>query len=384
MRLLFLSNGHGEDLIGSRLAAALQPELPGVELTAFPLVGAGAAWEDAGFRVAGARRELPSGGLTLHSFSNLSSDLRAGLLGSIAGQFRDLRRSHPDAVVVIGDVWALFLSLFTRVPAERRFVLQPLVSLDRPAPLTGPHRLFMERITLPERLLQRRCTHRVWTRDAATAAELRRLGVAQAGFAGSFLEPAAVPPPEGRTGRPAVLLLPGSRAWAGRSLEVMLETALLLPGAEFRVAWVAHEPPAPAGWQPVAGNPWLITRDGVTVEVARNAFRSMLAVSDAVLGTSGTAVEEAAASGRPCLSFPLPGSHSAAFLRNQERILRGALHVCGEADPPLLAATLRRLLEEPGPKAAAAAAGARLAAEAGGTRRIALELAALLSPQRPR
>src|SRR5690625_3408489 len=107
MRLLFLSNGHGEDLIGSRLATALRPELPGAQLTAFPLVGSGAAWEAAGISVAGARHELPSGGLTLHSFGNLVSDLRAGLLSSIAGQFRDLGRLRPDAVVVIGDVWAL-------------------------------------------------------------------------------------------------------------------------------------------------------------------------------------------------------------------------------------------------------------------------------------
>lgn len=379
MRLLFLSNGHGEDLIGSRLALALRPLLPSAEITAFPVVGSGTAYEQAGFAVAGARRELPSGGLTLHSFHNLRRDLRAGLLGNSAGQLRDLRRFPADAVIVTGDLWALTLSLCVKVQPGRRFVLQPLVSLDDPVPLTGPNRLFMERITLPERLLQRRFTRRVWTRDAATAAELRRLGVSQAIFSGSFLEPVAPPAPGNAEAASRVLLLPGSRSWAEAALGLMLEAARLLPGVRFSVAWVAETLPAPDGWTVEEGREVLLRRDGVTVTLKRGAFRELLGASDAVLGTSGTALEEAAASGRPCLTFALPGRHSEAFLKNQARILKGALHVAPDSGAGTLSSLLLQLLRDPALRLAAARAGERLAADAGGTARIAEEIAALLS-----
>ena len=381
MRLLFLSNGHGEDLIGSRLARELRRLLPAAGLSAFPLVGRGGAYEAAGITTLGSRRELPSGGLTLHTFGNLAADVRAGLLRTTGGQLRDLRRLEADAVIVTGDLWALSLSLLTGVRAERRYVLQPLVSLARPGPLTSPNRLFMERITLPERILQRRFTARVWTRDAATAARLRDAGVTQAAFSGSFLEPVTAPAaPEAVPGRPDVLLLPGSRSWARESLAVMLGVVPHLPGVRFRVAWAGGPLPEPSGWELVPGTPALLHRNGSRVELhAAAAFRDLLAEADAVFGTSGTALEEAAASGRPCLSFPLPGRHSAAFLRNQERILEGALHAGSAREPVRLAARLHSLLTDPALRANAARTGRRLAAEAGGIPRIASELAALLS-----
>lgn len=372
MRLLFLSNGHGEDVIGSRLALQLAKLLPQADLRAFPLVGSGHAWRDAGLPVLGEARDLPAGGLTFHSLNNFVSDLAAGLTGVTWRQFLDLRRQEADAALVIGDIWALALSMLLQVPKERRFALQTLVSVRQPGRLS-PARLFMERITAPERLLQRSRTARVWLRDAETAEWLRQRAVPQAAYAGSFLTDRADPPVG--TG---VLLLPGSRAWAERSLALLLQTAALVPEESFAVAWARPELPKelPQGWV-LTGD--LLTDGKVTVRFRRGEFEALLAESRAALGTAGTAVEQVAAAGLPVLTFELPGLHTRAFLVNQQRVLNGALHLAASGQPNVLARDLRRMLADRTASEAAREAGLRIAGKPGGLARIAAEIAAELS-----
>ena len=376
MRLLFLSNGHGEDVIASRLAAGLKRELPAADLVAFPLVGNGAAWRNAGMPVAGEARALPSGGLTFHSPGHLLADLRAGLVGVTLRQFRDLRRQRPDAVIVVGDVWALALAMLIRLPRERRFALQTLISVrqQRQGGPVAPGRLFMERITALERLLQRRGTAQVWLRDRETADWLRERLVPQAAYAGSFITDAAP-----GTGGSAVLLLPGSRAWAGQSLSILLRMASLAPRLDYELAWAQPAPPEalPVGWRLADGG--TLTDGTARVTVRHGELPFQLTRSRAAVGTAGTAVEQAAAAGLPVLSYELPGLHTAAFLANQERLLHGALHVAESAEPELLAARLEGLLADGAALETARKVGLGLAGEPGGLGRIAAEIAARLS-----
>lgn len=379
MRVLFLSNGHGEDLIGSRLALKLKAVAPGLAVRAFPLVGDGSTYRAAGIGVAGPARQLPSGGLTMHSPSNLLADLRAGLLSNLAAQLRQLRQEQPAALVVVGDIWALTLSLLVRVPAGRRYVVQTLVSalLDN-GQLVSPSRLFMERITIPERWLLKRFSAGVWLRDSETAAELRARSVNQARYAGSFLFselPRRTPQP----GKPLVLLLPGSRSWADQSLALQLPLALSVPQADFAVSWAGSgRPVLPPGWSERADGGALLNGN-VSVEFRSGAFSELLARAAVVVGTAGTAMEQAAASGIPCLSFVIPGRHTAAFLRNQERLLRGALHVAASADAAALSHWLVRLLSEKELQQQALVAGSRVLGEPGGLVHIAETLASELS-----
>lgn len=377
MRVLFLSNGHGEDQIGSRLALELQAAAPGFRPEAFPLVGDGAAYRRAGFPVRGPARTLPSGGLTMHSPGNLVADLRAGLLSDLNGQLRALRLLEADAVVVVGDIWALSLSLLLRLPARRRFVVQTLVSeLLNDGRLALPTRLFMERISLPERWLLQRHTAAVWLRDAETATELRRRGVSQARYAGSLLF--AAQPPVSRQDQPLVLLLPGSRAWASRSLGLLLPLAAELPGLRFAVSWApASAPQLPPGWR-FSGEGHSLVNGAVQVEFA-GEFSGLLARASVVVGTAGTAMEQAVASGLPALSFVIPGKHTAAFLRNQQRLLAGALVVAPAHDVAVLKPLLNRLLTDEALRSAAREAGRRVLGRPGGLAQIARQLQQELS-----
>lgn len=379
MRILVLSNGHGEDVIGSRLARHLQAEAPGLEITAHPLVGTGRAYRDAGITVQGPVRTLPAGGLTFHTAANFLADLRAGLLQLTFRQLRFLRWSdRPDAVIVVGDVWALALSLLSGLPPERRFALQTLVSVRQ---ATGPrprfNRLLMERITPLEAWLQRRFTGRVWLRDAQTASALRSRGVSQAAYAGSLLFDEA--PVRASEDSRQVLLLPGSRQSASESLARMLPLTRELTDVTWKVAWAGAELPEPAGWQLVPGEPAVLKQGNSTVELHRNAFEALLPQASLVVGTAGTALEMAAAAGLPVVTFALGEGHSAAFVANQQRLLAGALSVADSADVSVLAPLVDRLLTDSEARAKVARAGAEILGEPGGLPRIARETARLLS-----
>lgn len=379
MRVLLLSNGHGEDLIGSRLARHLLHNSPDLELIAVPLVGPGQAYSGSGVRVMGPLSELPSAGLTLHSAGNLLADLQAGLVSLTLRQLHVLRyRSAADAVIVVGDVWALALSLLTGVPARRRFAVQTLVSvLQDDGQPPALNRLLMERITPLERLLQRRFTDTVWLRDEPTAMFLQKNGVKQAAYAGSLLfdsQPDRHPAREHN-----ILLLPGSRRYATESLATMLPLVREFHSVDFRVAWAHATPPEPVGWQFRPGEPAFLERDGLGVEVhPASGFERLLSAATVVVGTAGTAIEQAALAGVPVVTFPLGGSHSAAFVANQARLLPGMLHVAESGDFSRVEPLVRKLLEDGRLRERAAAAGARLLGRPGGLARIAREIATRL------
>lgn len=380
--LTLLANGHGEDAIAARLAAALLDERSDLRLRALPLVGEGEAYAGLPVERLEPRRALPSGGLTLHSRENLLADLRAGLAGLTAGQLRRLAGHRTDVLVVVGDLYAQALGAFAR--SRARFVVQPLVSARHAegAPRPAPNRLAMERITWPERALMRGLADRVYVRDEATAALLRRLGVRRVSALGHpALDGLEGGPLPSLAGGGAVALLPGSRAYASRSLALMLAALERLPPRPAVVAWAVGELAAPEGWRlepPPVPEPGLrghLVRGRHRVLVVSGRFADALRSADVALGTSGTAQEQAAALGLPVVSFPVPPAYTRAFLANQARLLGDAL-LLAEPDPGAIAAALRRLDEDAALRERARAAGPARMGPAGGARRIARDLLA--------
>ncbi|MFS8573407.1 MAG: hypothetical protein LOD85_10380, partial [Clostridia bacterium] len=110
--LLFLSNGHGEDLIAAMIASRLVEIEPKVRVEAYPLVGEGGTYRRMGFPVTGVQRAMPTGGFILKRPANLWKDLRAGLLSLTRSQIADLKRQRDrfDGVVAVGDVYPLLLA----------------------------------------------------------------------------------------------------------------------------------------------------------------------------------------------------------------------------------------------------------------------------------
>lgn len=385
--LWVLANGHGEDAIAAALATALAPRLAGWRLTALPIVGLGDAFARAGIALAEPRRRLPADGLTLHHPRLLLADVRAGLLPLTLAQVRALRRARADAVLVVGDVYAQALAAL--VPRAPRFVIQPLVSvrLAEGGAHVAWNRTFMERIRAPERALLRRAEV-VYPRDEATAAYLRAHGVPRARFLGNPMMDGlqGAPLPGGVAGA-TLALLPGSRAYAARAVDRMLAALARLAddGATLRawVAWTGGPLPAPPdGWAEVTNDPsedvegvaaaW--RRGTVRVGWVLGRFADVLASADAVIGTSGTAQEQAAGLGLAVVAFPVEPEYGRPFLANQQRLLGPALEVVGPG-PAAIAAAALRALSDPARRAAARQAGPKRLGPAGGTEAIAADVA---------
>ena len=371
MRVTLLSNGHGEDVVGSLLAWAFLALEPTLTVQAFPTVGTGRAYEPLEIPVLGPRRALPSGGLMLHSLNAFRDDLRAGFVPMTLAQLRTLRRLRTDVLVVVGDLYALTLGNLVRTP--NRFYVQTLVSSrhhsgsERPAG-AQLNRYFMERFSPPERLLMRRTVRHSYVRDGLTAALLARSGLPVSALGNPMLdaltpgEPLELPFIQSLT-RPVVALLPGTRAYQSAALETMLGALTHLPGATGLVAWAGPEPDG--RWARVGPNAPEVWRSGPHY-LLRGRFADVLHAADLVLSTAGTATEQAAALGRPVVAFPVPPSYTAAFLANQRRLLGDALTPTS-AEPAALAAALQALWADAGRYGAAAAAGRARLGPAGGS-----------------
>lgn len=391
LRILLLSNGHGEDAVGARLGAEVEHRLPKAELLAFPTVGRGEAYGALKIPILGPRQAMPSGGLTLHSPMLLWQDLRAGWLPMTCRQLATLRALQTDLLIVVGDVYALLLSGLVR--AERRYYVQTLVSVLHSEAEGGKdviplHRRFMERFTVPELYLIRRLATHTYLRDEATATHLRARGIEAVSALGNPALDIPYPRPLFTVPAPPVVaLLPGTRTYAAASLRRMLEALACWPQATGMVAWAASEaPPEASGWQWRAGLEISseiggeargllggYTRGQQHVPLFRNRFADVLGSAQLVLGTAGTAHEQAAALGLPVVAFEVPPHYTRAFLRNQRRLLSHALTLAPPR-PEAIAGALRELWDDPSRYRRAVQTGPARMGRRGGSRNIVCDI----------
>lgn len=257
--VLFVSNGHGEDLIAARLAVELlrkaDSDSDSIFVQGFALVGKGLAYRDAGIPVVSPPAELPSGGFLRLGPANLWRDVRGGILRVAAAQVRALRelrrRGDVTLAVAVGDVVPLALAgRFLRCPV----VFLPTAKSDYIAPHLG----------IEVRLMRRFC-QKVFARDELTAENLRRRGV-PAEFAGNPMmdviagaggdagddagadgtagavadgttDVAADVAADGVAGPAVVALLPGSRSDAELNLQDLSLVAAALVALAPRKVW---------------------------------------------------------------------------------------------------------------------------------------------------
>ena len=385
LRVVVLSNGYGEDVVGSLIARELRA-YPQVKVQAFPTVDEGMAYERARFEVLGPRQVMPSGGLLLHNRTLFWQDIRAGFIPMTLKQLRDLRQIKCDVLLVVGDIYALLLSSLVRT--NKRFFVQTLVSayhrqdvIDDTAQTRRKHRFFMETISYPERFLMRQLAARTYVRDAATRDLLKSQGVrAVSAFGNPMLDALNGEPITAHaTDTPVLALLPGTRQYATNALSTMLQALTHLPKATALIAWAGKTLPDFSDWQPLefsANERGLIgayQRGEVRVFVYTGRFADVLCSADMALGTAGTANEQAAALGKPLVSFAVPPLYSEAFLENQRRLLGQALTVCAP-EPAVIAASVQGLLADASLYEQAARMGRERMGKPGGARAIAADV----------
>lgn len=341
-RLVVASNGYGEDAIGVLLARRLRERFPSAEVLAFPLVGRGDAYLQAGFPVSSARSVTPSGGVVKYRLRDLWGDMRAGLLRHVGAQLQDWERLSAGlrSPLCVGDVYLLLQAIWGSGA-------RPLfVATAKTVYLSGHWRL--------ERALIRRLTLRAWTRDPETAEQLNlgRTSGAEAVYAGSPImdllgdAPIGSPPEPPRAGdSPLILLLPGSRLRAYQDVNLLLDAVLLLHEARpcaFRMV-LAPTIPTEEMVQACKGWGWgggTIERGGLSIPLTSAPIAEAAQGAALLLGLGGTANQLCAGLGIPVLSIDEKGK------RVQKRLL-GDAELLVPASAKALAEGAQRILGDP-------------------------------------
>lgn len=396
-RLLFVSNGHGEDAIACQLLDRMRALDASTPIDAWPMVGDGAAYAERGVPIVGPRNRLPSDGFATLSLALLWKDLRAGWVRTHLRQVAAARalRGRYDLVLAVGDVVPIAAAVLARTP----FVFVGCAKSAYYGPRWGY-------TALERRWLARHCVT-AYARDRLTANELAAARV-PARYVGN-------PMMDDLEGRGAtfslaadelvIACLPGSRGDAPENARRLLAlvprgerlgarvTYLLAVAPSFDAGELGAAALDALGWRDVPpgeddaadGIVRRLARDATTralVVRAPGAFADALRRSTLVIGMAGTANEQAVGLGRPLVVVPAAGGQGQAFVRMKMRYF-GESAVRGSEEPRAFAECVTSLLRDDARRARMAAAGRERMGEPGASDAIARDvLARLARPDR--
>ena len=386
-RVLFISNGHGEDQVACAIARALRDQDPAVAVEAAPLVGTGAAYGRLGIPVVAPAVDMPSGGfLYMDPFGQLPRDLRAGLLPTLRRQWRGVaawsEACKGGLAVAVGDILPLAFAAHAPPRAVRPSTPYAFVGCAKSqhyladVPLDDdsatdtveyPHaRPWVERALAPRsvylpwevaHVANRRCVL-ACPRDAATTRALalevaRRRGddASHVRYLGNpMLDIAAAPPTGGvwcvsnDASQPTVTIavLPGTRpgeapsnlrrclrACASFAASAQPSAEFLLPLPPAALPWhTVRSCLLAEGWRRVGGNAEVyVTQHGARLHASAHpaAFGDAIALADGGIAAAGTATEQLCARGVPVAAVPGDGPQfTDRFAEAQCRLLGSA------------------------------------------------------------
>ncbi len=386
--VLFLSNGHGEDLNGSLIVKALQETHPHIHVAAVPIVGTGEAYRRLGIPIIVPTRPLPSGGIWYMNPLYLLKDLWSGLLGLTLAQIRVIWRDRQnyDLLVAVGDVVPIGLAHLTG---------QPYVAF-----LISTSSYYEGKIRLPwltQQCLQSSRCQQIYTRDAYTATDLQHQGFAKTQFLGCPFMDVLTPTGKDLGLTPAkkiIALLPGSRlpeALENFTLQLRLcERLGCLQPLQFQAALVpsitAEALQALAireGWYLAPGR---LIKNEVEVCYHHDAFADILHHCDLVIGMAGTAVEQAVGLGKPIVQMAGKGPQfTYRFAEAQMRLLGPSITLVGtgSATPEVFERAAERVIAILGDRdylqRCQQNAQQRIG-PVGGAKRLAAQIGAIISP----
>jgi uncharacterized protein (TIGR03492 family) len=359
-RILFLSNGHGEDLNACEVMKELKSRYPNVEVAAMPMVGEGNSYRSQNVEIVSPTRNLPSGGFVYMDRFKLLADLRAGLLGLIWQQLQAIRlySQSCDLIFAAGDVVVLLAAGMTSCP-----YVSFLVSSS--AFYEGKMKLPL----LANLLLRSPQCRQIFTRDRLTAAQMQKQGMSKTQFAGYPIMDVLK-----LTGKdlnlvahtPVIALLSGSRLpEACENMAILLDLVVeiarefAIAPIQFRAAVVPklmkigvngktplEEVAIQQGWQCSSNGKLYHTQTNVTIIYACDAFADILQQSDLAVGMAGTAIEQAVGLGKPVIQIPGRGPQfTYRFAEAQMRLLGQSVQTIGTqpADRQTLVAAAQQI-----------------------------------------
>lgn len=118
MKLLCLSNGHGEDAIALRIIQQLQQHPHCPQLAALPIVGEGRAYTSQGIPLVGQVKTMPSGGFIYMDGRQFARDLQGGLAQLTWTQLQSVKAwaREGGTILAVGDIVPLLFAWWSGAP----------------------------------------------------------------------------------------------------------------------------------------------------------------------------------------------------------------------------------------------------------------------------
>lgn len=419
MKLLVLSNGHGEDLIAIRIIERLLQDIPELEITALPIVGQGHAYRQLNIPLAGRVQQMPSGGFIYQGGNPLWEDLRGGLIPLTLEQISLVRHwgQTGGKILAVGDIVPLLYAWWSKADyafvgtAKSEYYLR-----DEFGWL--PQTSWLERksasVYLPwERwLMSRDRAQAVFPRDSLTTEILQQRGILAYDLGNPMMDDLTTKSKPRQTDELAVLLLPGSRMpeainnWQQILMGVwsVIKTlsqvqlnfkAAIAPALDLKSFTISA---VTQGWQVTSRgektvvltqNKSTLTKSGealssygrVSLTLTQEHNRECFKQADVAIAMAGTATEQFVGLGKPVITFPGKGPQfTYKFAEAQARLLGCAILLV--ENPSHVGKAIARVIDDEPLLKQIIFNGKRRMGEAGAAKRIAACLQkTLLAPE---
>ena len=409
MKILCLSNGHGEDTIALRILEQLQHNSQKPELAALPIVGEGVAYTKLDIPIVGPVQRMPSGGFIYMDGYQLWRDLKGGLIQLTLAQYQVISQSRKNGwkILAVGDIVPLLFAwlsgadyVFVGTANSEYYLRDEAGWLARTSWL---ERKFGSVYYPWERwLMSRQRCKAVFPRDRLTAKILQQWSIPAFDLGNPMMDGIS---PEGadraklklentQVRALTVLLLPGSRvpeaqgnwqkiiAATSGIISTFWETKLLFLGAiapgldmepfskHLLVKGWNFQPQASVEVPIVDPQAVIFTKQNARLILTQNAYNQCLRTAEVAIAMAGTATEQFVGLGKPAISIPGRGPQfTYAFAEAQTRLLGRSVILVTQ--PDRVGRVIQSLLRAPARMQAIAENGKRRMGQPGAAARIA-------------
>ncbi len=365
MRLLCLSNGHGEDQIALRVLQELQqlPQAPTIAV--LPIVGEGEAYTKAGFPLIGTVKTMPSGGFVYMDGKQWARDIQGGLITLTRSQIRAIRQwsqagdPQTSLILAVGDLVPMLFAWVSRVPfafigtAKSEYYLRDENGwLDRDSWWDDRLLRWNGGVYYPwERWLMTRPNCRaVFPRDRMTAENLQRSGVPAWDLGNPMMDGLGLdinaseivtPRPPSPQDSLKIVLMPGSRVpeayenWeliiqSVQNLGQKLQRSVKLLAAVTPTLEILQLEQSLQDWRKVDSTIYLSGSEEYLTElvISPGKFVECIQTADLAIAMAGTATEQFVGLGKPVITMPGRGPQFApAFAEAQTRLLGASVNL---------------------------------------------------------
>lgn len=388
MKLLCISNGHGEDAIALPVLQELRrlPNPP-AEIVALPIVGVGKAYSDNDFSIVGAVQTMPSGGFN-QDRRQLIRDIRGGLMGLTIAQIKTVQNwaRSGGKILAVGDIVPLLFAWLSGADyafigtAKSEYYIRDSQGQILPSQRnsievkTGGYYFPWERWLLSSH----RCKA-MFARDRLTAEILQQHRIPAFDLGNPMTDGVAIDgfdlfqPVTGELAHPLfVTLLPGSRPpeayanWEQLLIAVnslipvfvhrsIICLAAITPTLDLNIlqsnlrelGWVQSVDPGTNLTNPIADQTAIYyQRDHATMIISTQAYQQCMHLGDCAIAMAGTATEQFISLGKPAFIIPGKGPQfTPAFAEAQTRLLGESISLVPQAQA--VGVEIDRLLKQP-------------------------------------